>query len=66
MTTALSDRVRITVPWNRADSLQARLRRLGFRTTLCLNPRARQAAIEVDPADDLAAVRRALDEPAGG
>ncbi len=48
MTPALSDRIGqviheqgrcyIAVPWARADELHARLRRLGYASTLCLDP----------------------------
>jgi hypothetical protein len=56
MTTApllqpVSDRGRcyLPVPWDRADDLHVRLRRLGHPSTLCLDPEARQARLELWP-----------------
>jgi hypothetical protein len=62
MTTVLSDRPAqviheqgrcyISVPWARADELHARVRRLGYDSTLCLDPRERTARIELPPDAD--------------
>ena len=73
MTTVLSDRIGqviheqgrcyISVPWARADELHARLRRLSFDSTLCLDPRERLARIELPPDADVEGALAALEGP---
>ena len=53
----------IPVPWSRADELRSRLRRLGYASTLCLDPRNRQARIELAADADVDAALEALAKP---
>jgi hypothetical protein len=39
----------VSVPWDRADSLRSRLMRRGCPSTLCMDPLARQARLELWP-----------------
>jgi hypothetical protein len=51
----------IEVPWRDAEGLQTHLRRRGIGTTLVLDPRTREARLEVWPGPDDAAVRKVMD-----
>ena len=39
----------VSVPWDQADNLRNRLKRRGCPSTLCLDPLARQARLELWP-----------------
>src|SRR4051794_5121301 len=43
----LAGRVLVEVPWGLAESARARLAKAGVAATLCLDPAARRAALEV-------------------
>jgi len=47
--TSAQGRWYIPVPWDLADNLQEKLSRRGLRSTLCLNPKDRQARLELWP-----------------
>jgi hypothetical protein len=60
----VSDRGRwyVPVPWDAGDRLREALARLGFPSTLCLNPETREARLElwpgVSPPEFLAALEQ--------
>jgi hypothetical protein len=39
----------VSVPWEQADNLRSRLKRRGCPSTVCLDPLARQARLELWP-----------------
>lgn len=53
-------RVRIPVPWKRADALRARLTAHGIPATACFDPLDRAAVIEVPAGAELTTVRALL------
>jgi hypothetical protein len=57
-----SGRRYVPVVWDAAENLRSALRRLGYPSTLCLNPEAREARLElwpdVNPAEFLAALEQ--------
>jgi hypothetical protein len=59
------DRLIVPVPWNRAEALQTHLRTHHMPSTLCLEPRAREAYLEVHTKDGAEAVQAVLDRWAG-
>jgi hypothetical protein len=58
----------VPVPWQTADQLRASLCRRGYPSTLCLDPEAREARLElwpgVSPAEFLAALEQLRAHPA--
>jgi hypothetical protein len=55
------DRLIIPVPWKKAEALQTHLRTQGMLSTLCLEPRVREAYLEVHTKDGAEAVQAILD-----
>ena len=56
----------VPVPWDAADNVQVFLKRKGFRSTVCLDPEARRARLELWPGVCPDAVLAALQAgPAG-
>ena len=53
-------RLRVPVPWDRAEAIQIYLRRQGVEATLCLDPAAREAHLDLAPEADAAKVQAAL------
>jgi hypothetical protein len=47
--TSESGRWYVSVPWEQADNLRSRLMRRGCPSTLCLDPLARRARLELWP-----------------
>jgi len=58
--TAAQHGLSIPVAWRSAEELQTKLRRLGIRTTIHLNPATREASLEVWPGTDMDKARAAL------
>jgi hypothetical protein len=58
--TAIRNRLCVEVPWAWAEEWQTRLRKAGIPTTLQLDPKLRQAHLEVWPGPDETRVRAAL------
>jgi hypothetical protein len=57
----------VTVPWGAAENVRAYLERQGLCSTVCLDPEAHQARLELWPGVSPDAVRAALRSgPAGG
>jgi hypothetical protein len=55
------DRLVVPVAWKRAEALQTHLRAQGMHSTLCLEPLAREAHLEVHTKDGAEAVQAILD-----
>jgi hypothetical protein len=55
------DRLIVPVPWNQAEALQTHLRKHGMPSTLCLEPLAREAYLEMHTKSGADAVQDALD-----
>lgn len=53
-------RLYVPVPWELADNLQDHLNRQGLRSTVCLDPEARRAHLELWPGVSPDAVLTAL------
>jgi hypothetical protein len=50
----------LDIPWRDAEALQAHLRRAGIRSTVCWDPAARQAKLELPAGTDLDQVHHAI------
>ncbi len=58
--TTIGDRLRVRVPWKRADSWQARLEDQGILSTLHLDPVARESYLEIREGADRGRLQAAL------
>jgi hypothetical protein len=58
--TMIGEHLCVSVPWDSADELQARLRREGVETTLHLEPESREARLELWQNADVAKVQALL------
>jgi hypothetical protein len=59
--TSAGGKLLIPVPWKRADSLHAYLRRHGIRSTLNIDPAERLTRLELWPGVDAAKAQSVLD-----
>lgn len=64
-----ADKLTVEVPWRQAEALQTFLRQKELGATICLDPRTREARLEMQAGIDADTLRKALREwqenPAG-
>jgi hypothetical protein len=60
--TTVRGRLRVQVPWDRAEEWQTRLRRQGIPTTLQLDPVWRESHLEAWPGADAGRLQAALQQ----